>query len=159
MEDYTSIILRKILTPFSTNYVDLTSPAGCINSVIVFNYNGKVYASDEARMLAEMEHEEYCLGELSKNSYQEIFYGNKTLKIAKSWSNESIPGCSDCSFQGYCGSDPVHNYATQGDSIGFRPTNSFCQRNMEIIRYLFELMEDDKVMQVFHSWIARKSFS
>ena len=159
MEDYTGILLRKILTPFSTNYVDLTSPAGCINSAIVFNYNGKVYASDEARMLSEMEHEEYCLGELSQNSYQEIFYGDKTLKIAKSWSNESIPGCSDCAFQGYCGADPIHNYATQGDSVGFRPTNSFCQRNMEIIRYLFELMENPEVMEVFHSWIAKKSFT
>ena len=34
--------------------MDLQSPAGMINGVIVFNYNGKVYATDEARMLAEM---------------------------------------------------------------------------------------------------------
>ena len=50
-EQYASLIVRKLLSPFATKYVDLQSPAGAGISAIVYNYDGKVYASDEARML------------------------------------------------------------------------------------------------------------
>ena len=155
-EDYATIILRKILTPFPVGYVDLQSPAGLVNSVIVFNYNGKVYATDEARMLAEMKDDMFLLGELSKNTYNELYYGEKIQEIALAWSNESLTGCSDCAFQPYCGADPVFHYATQGDMFGHRPTSTFCQKNMEIIRYLFELMESDtEIEKIFRNWIIQ----
>ncbi len=152
-EEYATIILKKILTPFPINYVDLQSPAGMINNVIVFNYDGKVYATDESRMLAEMKDFTFQLGDLEINSYDEIFYGNKAMELSEAWTNESLPGCSECAFQNYCGADPVFNYATQGDMFGYRPTSSFCQKNMEIIRYLFELMSDNKKIEnIFRNW-------
>lgn len=154
-EDYATIILRKILTPFPVGYVDLQSPAGLINSVVVFNYDGQVYASDEARMLAEMQDYEFRLGHLDTHSYQQLFYGHKAHQIAEVWSNESLAGCSECAFQTYCGADPVLHHATQGDMYGYRPTSVFCQKNMEIIRYLFELMDaDPQIERIFRSWVA-----
>ena len=54
VEMYAQIVLRKMLTPFATGYVDLQSPAGAGISALVYNYDGKVFASDEGRMLAEM---------------------------------------------------------------------------------------------------------
>ncbi len=154
-ESYASIILKKILTPFPVGYVDLQSPAGMINSVIVFNYDGKVYATDEARMLAEMDDFTFQLGDLDTSTYEEIFYGEKAHLFSEVWSNESLAGCSDCAFQSYCGADPVLNHATQGDIYGYRPTSSFCHRNMEIIRYLLQLIDRDKKIEpVFRSWIA-----
>lgn len=157
-EDYASIILKKMTTPFPVGYVDLQSPAGLINSVIVFNYDGKIYASDEARMLAEMKDFTFLLGSLGVDSYNEIFYGGKSAEISTVFTNESLAGCSDCAFQSYCGADPVYNHATQGDQYGFRPTSSFCQRNMEIIRHLVALMDGDKrIEKIFRNWITGKS--
>ena len=155
IEEYACIILRKLLTPFSVGYVDLQSPAGAINSVIVYNYDGYVYVSDEARMLAENNDFTFRLGHVQENSYQELFYGTKAQELALVWANESLPGCSECGFQSICGADPVHNHATQGDMVGYRPTNAFCTRNMEIIRYLIELMDDTSsdVEKIFRSWI------
>ena len=154
-EDYASIILKKILTPFPIGYVDLQSPAGLINNVIVFNYDGKVYASDEARMLAEMKDFTFQLGDLSKNTYDEVFYGEKAQNIALAWSNESLAGCSECAFQVYCGADPVFHHASQGDMFGYRPTSIFCQKNMEIIRYLLELMDSNNdISKIFRSWVT-----
>lgn len=152
-EDYAAIILRKIMTPFPVGYVDLQSPAGMINNVIVFNYDGKVYATDEARMLAEMKDFTFLIGDLETSTYEDIFYGEKSAEFAEYWSNEALPGCSECAFQAFCGADPVLNHATQGDMTGFRPTSVFCQKNMEIIRHLFELMEDPKIKEVFTNWI------
>ena len=153
-EDYATIILRKILTPFPVNYVDLNSPTGCITNVIVFNYDGSVYASDESRMLAEMKDYVFKLGHLDTHCYEDIFYSEGAQKLVECGINESLPGCSDCAFQGYCGADPVYNHATQGDMFGYRPTSTFCHKNMEIIRYLIELMDSDKkIRKIFESWV------
>jgi hypothetical protein len=55
----------------------------------------------------------------------------------------------------FCGSDPIENYATQGDIFGHRPTSTFCRRNMEIIKHLIRLYHtDDEVRQIFLSWVA-----
>lgn len=154
-EDYATILLRKILTPFPIGYVDLSSPAGAITNAIVFNYDGAVYASDESRMLAEMHDYTFQLGNLDTHSYQELFYGRKTQQLSEVWTNESLPGCSECAFQGYCGADPVHNHATQGDMWGYRPSSTFCQKNMELIRYLIELMETKPAVKtIFERWIS-----
>lgn len=135
--------------------MDLLSPAGLISKVVVFNYDGKVYASDESRMLAEMGDYNFQLGDLGKNSYEEIFYGKKASEIALNWSTEALAGCSECAFQAYCGADPVRYYATQGDMYGYRPSSPHCKKNMEIIRYLLELMDNNKdIERIFRSWIS-----
>lgn len=153
-EDYATIILKKILTPFPVGYVDLNSPTGSITNVIVFNYDGAVFASDESRMLAEMKDYTFQLGHLDTDSYEDLLYGEKARQIVAAGTNESLAGCADCAFQSYCGADPVHHHATQGDMIGYRPTSTFCQRNMEIIRYLIELMDSDKrIKTIFESWV------
>jgi hypothetical protein len=155
IEDFTALILRKILTPFPIGFVDLQSPAGIINSVIVYNFDGYVYASDESRMLAENGDFTFRLGKLS-DQYEKIFYGDKSQNISLSWSTESLPGCADCAFQGYCGADPVRNYAIQKDMIGFRPTSHFCFKHKEIIKHIFLLLinRKDEVLPIFKSWIA-----
>lgn len=153
-EDYATILLKKILTPFPVGYVDLQSPAGMINNVIVFNYDGKIYASDEARMLAEMKDETFLLGNLENSTYDEIFYGDKAILITEAGINEALPGCSECAFQNYCGADPVLNHSTQGSMYGHRPTSVFCQKNMAIIKYLFELMDNNKsIERIFNNWV------
>ena len=159
VEDYARIILTKILTPFSIGYVDLQSPSGAINNAIVFNYDGKVYASDESRMLAEQKDDTFCLGSIDTHTYEEIFYGEIAQEISNVWANEGLAGCADCGFQAYCGADPIFNHATQGAMYSYRPTNGYCQKNMEIIRYLFERMDNDKqVADIFRSWISRKHY-
>jgi His-Xaa-Ser system radical SAM maturase HxsB len=154
VEEFTTFILRKILTPFPIGFVDLQSPAGIINSVVVYNYDGYVYASDESRMLAETQDYTFRLGHISEK-YEDIFYGRKAQEIAKIWATECIAGCSDCAYHSYCGADPVRNYSTQGDMYGHRPTSMFCKKHKEIIDYLFLLLteREDEVLPIFKSWI------
>ena len=154
-EEYAGILLRKILTPYSTGYVDLQSPSGLGISVLVYNYNGDVYASDESRMLAEMGDFTFRLGNVHQHSYREIFLESSLMETAFDTVLEGMPGCSECAFSHYCGTDPVYNHATQGSVIGHRPTSSFCRRNMEIIRHLIRILErDDDKSRVLRSWAS-----
>jgi uncharacterized protein len=154
-ETYAQILLTKILTPWSTGYVDLQSPAGAGIGVVVYNYDGDVYASDESRMLAEMGDREFKLGNVHENTYQEMFGGQKLQTLVAASCVEALPGCADCAFQTYCGADPVFNYATQGTVFGHRPTSEFCSKNMAIIKHLLQLIEsgEQETLDVLWSWI------
>jgi len=160
-ESFASLLLTRILTPFSTGFVDLQFPAGTGISGVMYGYDGNVYLSDEARMLANMGDIKFCIGNVHKNSYEEIFNNELVRDTIRGSCAESLPGCANCAFQMYCGIDPIRNYATQNDTIGNRPTSDFCLINREIIRYLFEIIEQNDAyqMDVFWSWITGRSLS
>jgi len=154
VELYAQLLLTRILTPFSTGYVDLQSPAGAGIGVAVYNYDGDVYASDESRMLAEMGDWQFRLGNVHTDSYEQIFGGELLRGIVASSCVESIPGCADCAFQAFCGADPVFNYATQGDLVGHRPTSDFHKKNFTLIKHLLTLYHSDPIVRrIFWAWV------
>ncbi|MGA9207955.1 MAG: His-Xaa-Ser system radical SAM maturase HxsB [Terriglobales bacterium] len=154
-EAYAKILLTKILTPYGTGHVNLQSPDGAGTNVLVYNYDGDVYATDESRMLAEMGDHAFRLGNVHRHSHSDIFTGDAFLNLFSVSCNQSLAGCSDCAFQTYCGADSVFNHTTQGDVYGHRPTSDFCRRNMEIIKHLFQLISkaDPELMRIFLAWI------
>jgi His-Xaa-Ser system radical SAM maturase HxsB len=158
-EVYAKIILTKILTPYGTGFVDLQSPAGAGISVLVYNYDGNVYATDESRMLAEMDDYTFRLGNVHTDTHTDIFTSEPFLNLLSVSCNQSLAGCSDCALQPYCGSDPIFNHAAQGDLYGNRPTSDFCRRNMEVIKHLFGLIakQDREIMRIFLAWIQNMS--
>lgn len=155
VEEFAAIVLRKMLTPYCTGFVDLQSPAGVINSVLIYNYDGGVYCSDESRMLAEFNDYTFRLGSVN-DKYEDLVFGKKAKEIANVWANEALAGCSDCALKQYCGADPVRHYSTQGDMYGNRATSLLCRKNKAIIEYLISLIieRNDEVMPIFRSWVS-----
>lgn len=156
IERYAAIVLRKMLTNDDPGYVDLASPAGIGTRVLVYNYDGDVYASDEGRMLAEMGDTTFRLGNLHRDSYSEIMLSDALLNPLEESFALSAPMCTDCAFEPYCGADPVYHHATAGDYLGRKPESSFCHRNMGIFTLLLERYESDRrTRELFHSWANR----
>lgn len=154
VERYTQLVLSKFLSPLATGYVDLQSPAGIGISGIIYNYDGSVFASDEARMLSEMGDNRFRLGNLHSESYEEILLSDSLLDPLEASVLESVPMCTDCGFLPYCGSDPVYHYATQGDFIGHKAMSGFCIKNMSIMRHVMLLLEDDpKAREILLGWV------
>ena len=159
-EVFTTILLARILTPYSTGFVDLQSPTGGGISGIIYDISGNVFISDEARMLFRTTNDnQFCIGNVKKDSWNEIFCNDIFKNIVKLSCIDSIPGCSWCAFRPYCGSDPVKNYMLQGDMIGYRPTNDFCKKNKAIFEILFDYIEknDETTMNVFWSWLTNRN--
>jgi uncharacterized protein len=154
VETYASIILAKMLTPFGTGYVDLRSPAGIGIGALVYNYDGDVYASDESRMLAEMNDKTFRLGNVHTDTWRDILTSDALLAPLEDSFALSAPMCSECAFEPFCGAEPVFHHATQGDAIGHKPSSSFCRRNMAIFRRLIMLMrEDPEARPIFLRWV------
>ncbi len=153
-EAFACTLLRKIMTPFGVGFVDLQSPTGEGFGVVLYNHDGSVYASDEARMLGEMGDRTFRLGSVD-DTYADIFFGETMQGIAAAGVAESLPGCSDCAFVPYCGADPIRHYRTQGDPVGHRPTSSFCRKQMGIFRHIFGLLDrgDPEIERIFLSWL------
>jgi His-Xaa-Ser system radical SAM maturase HxsB len=156
IEHYAAIILSKMLTPFESGYVDLRSPAGIGIGALVYNYDGDIYASDESRMLAEMGDNTFRLGNVHTNTWEDVMTSDALLDPLEESFAGSVPMCSDCAFQSFCGSDPVFHHATQGDVVGHKPSSAFCNRNMAIFRHLIELMrKDSETREILMSWVKR----
>ncbi len=153
-ETYTTLLLRRMLTPYADGYVDLQSPAGLGLSVLAYNYDGSIYASDEGRMLAEMEDTTFRLGHVRDSSYPELI--EKVLPMLSDTMTEGTPCCSECAFQPWCGSDPVFHHRTQGDLVGHRPTSAFCHRQMGVFHHLIELLETPSVFRTLQSWVPSR---
>ena len=155
VEGFASLLLKRILTPFATGFVDLQSPSGVGIACAIYDYNGNVYVSDEARMMARFKNYTFKLGNVNQDSYQSMFNGELMHKITSSACTECLPGCSYCPYQQYCGADPVRNTSEQGDMIGVRSSNEMCKRTKSIIHYLIELLEqhDPEINRIFWSWI------
>lgn len=139
-ETHASLLLSQLLTPFSHGYVDLRSPMGAGLGAVVYDYDGRVYPSDEARMLAAQGEHRFCLGTLDQ-SVDEWLASPAMQELQAGGVAEALPGCSDCAYVPLCGADPVDHFARQGDVIGHRPTSDFCTKQMGMFDLLLERME------------------
>ena len=153
VEQYSAIVLKKMLTNDDPGYVDLTSPAGIGIGAVVYNYDGDVYASDEGRMLAEMGDTTFRLGNLHEDSYEEIMLSEALLAPLEESFTQSAPMCVDCAFEPYCGADPTYHHATGGDFVGRKPDSGFHRRNSAIFKLLLERYESDRFARsLFQTW-------
>jgi His-Xaa-Ser system radical SAM maturase HxsB len=154
VEIFAQILLTRMFTPFATGYLGLQSPSGAGIGVAVYNYDGDIYAWDEGRMLAETGDQRFRLGNLHADSYEAVFGGERLRELVEASCVESTPGCADCAFQPWCGSDPVFAHATQGDIVPHIPTSEFHHKHAFAIRHLLERYRSDEFTRgIFWSWI------
>jgi uncharacterized protein len=142
-EFYSALILRRMLTDRPIGYVDLRSPAGIGLGALVYNYDGRVFASDEGRMLAEMGDNTFQLGHVDTHSYRSLILSDKLVDLVASSLTQCAPECSDCVFEPHCGADPVYHYATQRDAVGIKPLSEFCARQKGVIGLLLDILEHE----------------
>ena len=155
-EFYASLLLKRLLTDVPIGYVDLRSPAGIGLGALVYNYDGRVFASDEGRMLAEMGDRTFELGDVAKDDYTSLILSDKLIGLVGSSLAQCSPECASCAFEPHCGSDPVYHHATQGDPVGIKPLSEFCTRQKSVLRLLIELLENSpEDAEILRGWVSR----
>jgi His-Xaa-Ser system radical SAM maturase HxsB len=151
-ELYATLVLKRMLTDRPIGYVDLRSPAGIGLGALVYSYDGRVFASDEGRMLSEMGDNTFELGHVSNATYQSVVSSDKLVDLVASSLTQCAPECSDCVFEAHCGADPVYHYATQGDPTGIKPLSEFCDRQKGIMRLLLQLLGSSEDAAILRRW-------
>lgn len=148
------IMLQKMLTKQDPGYTDLKSPCGGALGQIVYDYNGKIYTCDEARML---DNNAFMLGNVKDNDYQEAILSNQ-VKIISTASCLDNLSCDYCVYKPYCGVCPVRNYAIDGNLFPQIQNTDWCKINMAQFDYLFKKIQDPDIMTIFKKWMPNKSY-
>lgn len=153
-EGHARIFLKKILTGYSENYMELRSPCGAGIGQMAYYYDGNIYTCDEGQMVAEMGDQMFCLGNVNYSTYDDLME-NRVCKVTCQASVlESLPGCCDCVYHPYCGVCPVISYASD-NSIYTRESNVYrCKIYKGILDILFEiLLEEPGAEDILKAWI------
>ena len=154
-ELHATYFLRKMLHGDADNYMELRSPCGAGIGQMSYYYNGNVYTCDEGRMMGEAGDNIFLLGNVHKDSYDDMV-GKKTCRATCAASVvESLPKCCDCAYHPYCGVCPVVAYSSNGDIFPRKPFDFRCKVYKCIMDILFDLLQKDnpEVMHILHSWI------
>jgi len=154
-EQYCTYFLKKILSNYSINYMELRSPCGAAIGQMAYYYDGKIYTCDEARMIAESGDPAFCLGDVFSSHYKDLISSGTCRAVCASSVIETIPSCCDCVYQPYCGVCPVVNYASKGDIFSREAKTYRCRIFEGVQDFLFSLIRenDSKIMSILKSWI------
>lgn len=154
LEGHARMFLSKIFCRDAGNYMELRSPCGGAIGQLAYYYNGKVYSYDEARMLAEMGDDSFCLGNVEQDTYESIVSNPVCKTIAKSSCLEGLADCDGCVYQPYCGTCPVISYARYQTVYPSMLQEYRCRIYKGIQDILFEKLEqqDEEVVEIFRRW-------
>lgn len=144
-----TIMLRRIKGEY-TNYMDLRVPCGAVIGQLAYNYDGNIYACDEARFT---NNEAFKIGTI-ENNYSEIVTSPKSCKIIEASINEEVSPCKSCNYQEYCGLCPVCTHAEQGDFIGDISKTPRCKINMFMFNYILsKYFSDIQTKKILDGWL------
>ena len=152
-EVYASIILNKILSIFDAGYVNLQSPTGAGLSALIYNYDGYVYPSDEARMLLETGDSSLRLGNIGM-TIDELHSTPLQKNLIASSLVESNAECVTCAYNLFCAPDPIDAYAEFGTFFAQTNETSHCRRHKRLFDFFYKYLNsaDDQTMDIFCRW-------
>jgi len=154
LERYAAIFLTKILGDDDSNFLDIRSPGGAGIGQLAYSYNGKVYTSDEGRMLAAIGDDFFCIGDVRTSTYRQLVSHDTVRALTLASNLDAQPDCVNCTYNPYCGIVPEHSYRTQGSIWGRMRESVLCAVHKGIQDYLFELLrrDDPQTIDVLRRW-------
>lgn len=120
---------------------------------LAYNWNGAIYGSDEARMLANSGDETFCLGSVFEDSFDKLLRKPFAIRLLLSALSElRQPLCSRCPSVLYCHVPPVYNYLTQHSIEGNMPSNGRCILYKSVYDLMSYLNSDSNNAEIFRKW-------
>lgn len=154
LERYASIFLTKILADEEPNFLDIRSPSGSGIGALAYNYDGKIFTSDEGRMMYETGDPAFQIGDVFTANYRGLMKHETVRALVMASIRETQPDCVNCAYAPYCGVQPEHSYRTQGTIFGRMRESTTCAVHKGIQDFLFgKLRENDpKTTEILRRW-------
>ena len=155
-EQITCVYLSKILSPQDPNFMDVRSPSGIAIGWVAYNYDGKVYASDESRMLWRMWIDDFLMTDMKETweeTYREMMNSDLTKISVQSSCLDGLPGYNDHVYKPYIWVDIIHNFKTTWSLYNPVMKDEKVKLQVAILDYIFEKMRDEETRKIFEKWI------
>lgn len=153
-EGMASIFLHKILGGYAENFMELRSPCGACVGQIAYDFDGDVYSCDEGRMLAAMGDKTFQIGNVRTDDYNSLMESSVCRTMLSASILESLPSCSSCVYQPYCGACPVVNYSLYRDLYETEPEQYRCRINKGMLDLIFHVLQNPENEKILRRWIS-----
>lgn len=152
------VYLQKILSHENAgSFMDIRSPSGVALGTIAYNYDGKVYASDESRMLGRMGINNFLMTpmlETGLQTYQAMAESEITKISAMASTLDGLPGYEESVYKPYLGVDMLYNFTQYGNIYSSYSKDEKNKMQIFMLDYLFEKLQDPENERIFRSWIS-----
>jgi His-Xaa-Ser system radical SAM maturase HxsB len=150
-EYYLTLALRRSLQAGHDGHLDFRNPAYLGLDSVVVDYDGTLYPTDEARMLARVGHADLSIG-----SVEDGFDEERSRLLNGNVFNNYDPDCIHCPHQPSCGTDVVDDLSRYGRADVPRPTTFFCQRQLKVFEVVCRLLlaKDKMVRRSTLHWLG-----
>ena len=129
------LALSRIFRRGFNGHVDLRSPNFAASDYIVVDFDGRLYPTDEARMLARIGATGLSIGSLRDGMNPDAVRSYNWNQI-----NDVHEDCIHCAFQAYCGIDTIDDLARYGRADIPKSKTWFCQWHTFLFDKVFELL-------------------
>ncbi len=148
-EFYLANLTRSIFGHRKSGFVDLRSPSRFLDDYCVIDFNGKIYPSDEARMLSRIRHVDLSVGHLDGGVDRQ-----KVEELNFSAMNQIHEDCTHCAYMPFCGIDIVDDMSRYGRMDVMKADTWFCRRHMFLFDFIFERAanRDREWLDIFLRW-------
>lgn len=157
-ENITSIYLMKIFNAIDPAFMDIRSPSGIAIGGVAYNYDGKIYASDESRMLGRMGDDSFLMAngdKTWKDNYQEMINSDITKIAVQSSTLDGLPWYNDHVYKPYLWVDIIHNYKIWGSLYLPMQKDEKMKLQISILDYIFEKLQNPEDEKILMSWIGK----
>ena len=137
-ESYLSLCLRRIFRIGLDRHVDLRNPNPVGVDYVVIDYDGRVYPTDEARMLTRSGVVDLCIGDVWQGFDSEA---RQTMDAHSTTHGD--PACDACLYQPFCGRDLVDDLSRYGRIDLPRHDTFFCQKHLHLFDMCMRLIYSD----------------
>ncbi|MCM2456508.1 His-Xaa-Ser system radical SAM maturase HxsB [Rhizobium sp. CG4] len=154
-EYYFTHCLRRVLRSGHNHHADLRNPNIIGHSYLVVDFDGKLYPTDEARMVTRVGQFDLSMGD--------VFKGLKPDTI-DTLNGEALnnfhPDCVHCPYQAFCGVDLVDDISRYGRIDLPKHLTDFCQRHTYIFDKIFSMIysDDPKIQKSLAIWSGSVRF-
>lgn len=148
-EFYFTHSLRRVLSFGMEQHVNIRNPNLLGTNYVLIDYDGTIYPTDEARMLARIGRVDLSIGHVATG----IDTARREVLNTASMNNFD-PDCIHCIYQPFCGTDVVDDLSRYGRLDVPRYATWFCQRQMAVFDKIMELIyrDDDATKASLAHW-------
>lgn len=157
MEEYYFVhCLRRVLRAGHNGHVDLRNPNILGRGYLVVDHDGRLYPTDEARMVSRVGQFDLSMGSVLDGPSLEVVH-----QLNSESSNNFHPDCVHCPYQPFCGVDLVDDLSRYGRIDVPKHLTDFCKRHLRIFDKIFELIysPDPRVRKSMALWAGVPRFS
>ena len=108
------------------NFLDVRSPGGAGIGQLAYSFDGKIFTSDEGRMLYATGDSFFELGDVRTTTYRQLMTHPTVRSLTLASNLNGQPDCVNCTYNPYCGMVPEQAYRTQGSIFGRMRDNELC---------------------------------